>query len=172
MGLNVGQNSAQANTSQTSSQANTYSGGQSALQDLITQHLSTLIPSMSSGTLSPDVQAQETGAADTINKTSASLGDRMQKFLAARGFGKSGQSGQVQLQTELGRQSALGANASAAGATQLQLNSSYLSDALQAAYAKLGSSDQGSGSSSGTNDGFGFSASVGGPFGGPMVLGH
>jgi hypothetical protein len=111
----------------------------------------------------------QTAGADQINKTSAGLGDRMQKFLAQRGFGKSGTSGKVALQGELGRESALGANASAASALQLQQNNTMLSDALQLAFSKIGqtSATTGTANSSGWGTSTGYSTSLGGGGGSP-----
>lgn len=160
MGFAAGGSGTMGNASGSNTTSNTYSAGQSNLQDQFTSFLSKLIPSMSSGTLSPDVQAQSTGAADQINSTYSAVGDRLNRFLAARGFGKSGQTGQSQLQTELGRAGALAANSSAAATDQLQLNSSYLSDALQAAYKNIGSTDYGSGQTSGVGTSFGVSAKI------------
>jgi hypothetical protein len=123
---------------------------------------------IASGGLSPNVQATETAGADQINKTSAGLGDRMNKFLAARGFGKSGAAGSSALQTEIGREGALGTNASAAAGTQIGENNTLLSDALGFAFANPGQTAAGStsgatsGTTSGATSGSGFGISAGG----------
>src|SRR5580704_815120 len=80
-----------------------------------------------------------------------SLQTRMNQYNASRGFGQSGQSGQTNLQTNLGRASALAGNTEAAAGQQLNLGSTYLSDALQLALASPGSTSTGTttGSSSG-----------------------
>jgi hypothetical protein len=82
----------------------------------------------------------------------------MNRFLASRGFGASGQTGQAGLQTELARQSALGANASSAGALQLNQNNTALSDALNFAFNTPGASNTGSATASGTSSNWGFGA--------------
>src|ERR1035438_6016572 len=120
------------------------------------------LPGLTSGAISPNVQAMQTAGADQINKTSAGLGTRMQNFLAQRGFAKSGTSGKVALQGELGRESALGANASAASALQLQQNNTMLSDALNLAFSKIGQTTTGTANSSGWGTSTGYSTSLGG----------
>jgi hypothetical protein len=122
--------------------------------------MSTLLPSVASGGISPNVQATETASADQINKGYSGIGDRMNKFLAARGFGQSGKTGQAALQTELGRQGALAGNASNAAGQQLNLNTTYLSDALNAAFNTPGSNSSGTTSGSGSQWGFGAGASA------------
>jgi hypothetical protein len=132
--------------------------------------LQSLLPSVASGGTSPQVQALETQNANQINKTSSTTGDAMQRFLASRGFGQSGQSGQVALQTELGRQAALGANGSNAAGLQLQQNNQTLADALNFAFNTPGSSttktgstfDTGTGSAtaSGSSSNWGFGGGV------------
>jgi hypothetical protein len=171
MGLNFGGQSAQqsASTSGTSNSTSTptYTSDQSGLQTMLSSLFKTLMPAATSGSISPNVQAMQTAGADQINKTSAGLGDRMQKFLAQRGFGSSGTSGKVALQGELGRESALGANASAASGLQLQQNSTMLADALAMAYANPGAVKSGtdSGTSSGTSSGSNWGASAAAAFG-------
>lgn len=150
LGASGGSSSSSTNTTQAQTQntsqsgqgstTTTYAPGQANLQDLLMKALSSMIPGMSSGSLTPNVQAMETGSADQINQSYQSLGDRANRFLAARGFGKSGQVGQTQLKTELAREGALGTNASNAAGLQLSQNQNFLSDALQAAFASMGSS--------------------------------
>src|ERR1039458_5307095 len=95
-------------TSGTNTEQNTYSAGQTSLQDMLSKMFAQFfLPGLTSGAISPNVQAMQTAGADQINKTSAGLGDRMQKFVAQRGFGKSGTSGKVALSGELSRESAL-----------------------------------------------------------------
>jgi hypothetical protein len=81
----------------------------------------------------------ETANANQINENSQSVGTQMNRYLAARGFGKSGTMGEAAEQTQLGRASALGANASAASGTQLSFDQSLLSDSLAAAFTSMGS---------------------------------
>jgi hypothetical protein len=90
------------------------------------------------GTLTPGTTAMETQAADQINKTSGGLTDRVNKFLAQRGFGKSGQTGKATLQGELGREAALGSNAATFAGQQQALNSQSLLAALNYAFTSLG----------------------------------
>ena len=158
MGLNFGGTKQAANSN--SSQSNTYTEGQSSIQDMLAKAFSAMMPGVTGGGITPNVAAVQTAGADQINKTSAGLGDRMNRFLAARGFGQSGDSGKVALNTELGRESALGANASAASGLQLQQNNGWLSDALNFAFSKIGGTA--SGSSTGNSSGWGVSASGGG----------
>ena len=163
MGLSMGgtNTSSTANATQTP----TFSAAQTSLQGLLSGALSSLLPQVSSGGISPNVQATETQSANQINQNYSSMGDRMNKFLAARGFGQSGSTGKAALQTELGRQGALAGNASSAAGQQLNLDSTYLSDALMAAYAVPGSVN--TGNTSGNSSGWGVSASgsSGGMFG-------
>jgi len=155
MGLSLGGTSSSSNASQ----SNTYTAGQSALQDQLMSAFSSMLPGVSGGGLSPNVQAMETGNANQINQSYSALGDRMNRFLAARGFGKSGATGKAAEQTELSRQGALATNAGNAAGTQLNFDQSLLSDALLASFNKIGSTGTTSGSS------FGWGADVGGSTG-------
>lgn len=141
----------------------TYTGDQSGLQALLSKVFSSLLPAAADGGISPNVQATETAANDQINKSSSTMGDRMNRFLAQRGFGKSGSTGKAALSTELGRESALGANASAAAGQQLQQNNTSLADALQFAFTNPGSQATGTstGTTAGTSSGSGFGVGVG-----------
>lgn len=153
MGLSLGGSSSssksQTNTSNTSSsngtQANTYSAPQTSLQDQLVSTLSSLI----TGPTSPAVTAQQTQSADQINSEYSSMGQRMTNFLAARGFGNSGQTGQAEVQTEIGRQGALANNTANYGAEGLNLFQSSLTDALSAAFKNIGSTTANTGSSTG-----------------------
>jgi len=155
MGLSFGSTSSNSNATGTNTP--TFSSSQSGLQSTLASLLQSFMPATGQTGLSPNVQAQETGSANTINQSYSQLGTRMNRFLAARGFGQSGQSGQTQLQTELGRQGALATNASNAAGQQLNLGSTYLSDALQLAFADPGSTS--SGTTSGSSSGYGFNPS-------------
>lgn len=148
----TGSGTATANAAGTKSgqDTSTYSGQQTDLQTMLSQVFASLLPSTASGGISPNVQALQTAGANSINSTAASSGDKMNRFLASRGFGQSGQVGQSQLQTELGRQSALGANASAASGLQLQQNNTALQSALNFAFANPGKSSTGSTTDTGT----------------------
>ena len=136
MGLSFGSQKSQSTA--TNQQDAKYSEGQTGLQDTLLSAFQSLLPGLKSGGISPNVTAIQTQNADTINKTSAGMGERMQKFLAGRGFGQSGEGGKAQLQTELGRVGALAGNNAAAGQMQLNQNSTLLSDALAAAYKAMG----------------------------------
>jgi hypothetical protein len=103
---------------------------QGSLQQTLSSVLQSLVPAVGSGGISPNVQATQTAADNETNQNYSSLGTRMNRFLAARGFGQSGQAGQTQLQTELSRQGAIGKNASNAANSQLGLDTGFLSDAL------------------------------------------
>jgi hypothetical protein len=132
--------------------SNTYSPWQTLLQSQLGTTLSSLLNGVSSGTLSPDVQAQKTAAADTINKNYTSLGDRMNRVLAARGFGQSGTTGSTALKTELARQGDLAANESNFAGLQLNQNQNFLSDALMAAFNAMGRTASGTTSGATTNE--------------------
>jgi hypothetical protein len=166
LGVAGGTNSSSTNQtgSGSSSTSTQYSPGQTALQDLLSGTFSSLIPSVASGGMSPNVQTTETAGADQINKSYSTMGDRLNRFLAARGFGKSGQVGQAELQTETGRQSALAGNYASAAQMQLNQNNTLLSDALAAAYASMGSNVNWSnvGSSNTSGSGFGMELKAGG----------
>lgn len=129
---NATQNSAGSNT-------NSYSTAQSSLQNQLMQAFASMLPATANGGLSPNVQNMETANANQINENSQSVGTQMNRYLAARGFGKSGTMGEAAEQTQLGRASALGANASAASGTQLSFDQSLLSDSLAAAFTSMGS---------------------------------
>lgn len=118
----------------------TYTTGQTGLQGALEKVLSTLLPGVASGEKSQNVQALETAGAEGVNRNYATLGDRMNRFLAQRGFGKSGKVGAAALETELGRQGALAKNATDAAGLQLDQNNELLSNALRFAFANPGSS--------------------------------
>ena len=135
--------------SASSTSSPTFSVGHAGLQGILSNVLSSLVPSVASGGLSPNVQALQTQSANQINQNYASLGQRLNRFLAARGFGQSGQVGQAALQTDLGRQGALANNNANYSGLQLQQNNSLLSDALQYAFAAPGSTSASTTSSTG-----------------------
>lgn len=149
MGLSMGGTSSNSTAASTSTP--TFSGAQGGIQQLLSSVLSSLLPSVSSGGISPNVQATEAQANDQTNKNYASMSDRMSKFTAARGFGQSGQVGQNQLTTELSRQGALAGNASDAASKQLGLDTTFLSDALAYAFAQPGSTATKTGSDNGSS---------------------
>lgn len=164
MGLNFGGGSSQSSTNQSATQnANkTFSGSQTSLQDQLGTSLSKDLSATDSGTTSPGVTAEQTQSADAINKTSDGLAGRMQRFLAARGFGSSGESGKVQLGNELQRQSDLANNNANFAQVQQNANSTNLLAALNYALTNLGTTaaSSTSGSSSGSNSTWGASASA------------
>jgi hypothetical protein len=100
----------------------------------------------------------ETQAADQINKQSSGLTDRVNQFLAQRGFGKSGATGKATLQGELGRQAALGANTASFAGMQQNLNSQNLLAALNYAFTSLGTNAFGK--STGESSGWDISGGV------------
>ena len=160
MGLSLGGSYGSSDSKSTGTSANTYTPGQSDLQTTLTKAISTMLPGVTSGGISPNVQAMQTQNANTINKTDTGLASRMQKFLSQRGFGQSGESGKVALQSELGRESDLAANNSGAAATQVSQNNGWLSTALNAAFNAIGGSGSSTGSSSGFQVGGGASAKI------------
>lgn len=107
-----------------------YSPAQTGLQN----QLLTTLGDLAGGSASPELQAMKTQSADQINQNYSGLGDRMNRFLAARGFGQSGSVGKAQLQTEVARQGALAGNESNYANLALQEQNTALSDALRAAY--------------------------------------
>jgi hypothetical protein len=161
VGLGLGGSTGGTSSSSTanSNTTPTYSQGQSQVQGLLSSLMTTLLPSVGNGSMSPNVAATTTANADQINQNYSAMGDRMNKFLAARGFGQSGTTGTTALKTELGRQSAQGANLAAGAGNQLGLDSTYLSDALQLAFANPGNTANGS--TSGTGSQWGVSAGAG-----------
>ena len=87
---------------------------------------------------------------------------------AARGFGKSGQTGQAAVQgVELGRENQIGTNTADAYASQNNLNTSNLLAALNYAFTSLGSSA--TGTSSGSSSQWGVSGGIAG--GNPAYFG-
>lgn len=158
IGGSGGGQSSQSSTTGTTS--NTYTAGQTGLMQLLGNYFQSLVPSQQAGTLSPDVQAQKTSSADAINKNYSSLGDRMNRFLSSRGYGKSGVAGKSQLQTELARQGDLAGNESNFAGIQLGQNQTQLLAALSYAFNPIGQTKAGTEQSSGTE--YGFGAGVGG----------
>jgi len=169
LGGSTGGSSSKTSSTSSSTSQPTYSGNQYSLQNLLAQALSSLVPSAASGGTSPQVQAVETGNANQINQTSAAGGTAINRFLASRGFGQSGQTGQAGLQTELARQAAQGNNLASGGGLQLQQNNTTLADALEFAYANPGSSNAGNASGTGSSSSWGFGAGAG--FGVPGIPG-
>lgn len=159
MGLSLGGQSQQSSSN--GSQSNTYSGDQSGLQSTLLKAFQTLLPGVTSGGIGPNVQALQTQGADTINKSFDGVTDRVNKFLAARGFGSSGESGKATLSTELGRQSALATNNNNAAGLQLGQNDNLLSQALAAAYQQMGFTGSQASKGSGSNWGASASATFG-----------
>jgi hypothetical protein len=170
-------NSADARTStgnQTASSTSTpsYSPLQTGLQTTLGTYLQSL---MTPGQTSPAVTAQQNQSADQINRTYAGLGDRMNRFLAARGFGKSGKVGQAALQTELGRSSALAGNSAAYGKTNLDLQQNAASLAERMAYANPSTTSNSSGNWSSTAAGSAAAGALAGTMAGlnnPMSSGN
>jgi hypothetical protein len=164
-------------TSGTSTSAPTYSAPQTGLQGSLATALMNILQGNGS---SPQVEALQTQAADQINQSYSTTADRMNRFLASRGFGRSGLTGGAQLQTELGRQGALANNnANFAGLALNQWNTG-LADALNFAFANPGYSGATTGTTSDTStstgtqtnksSGSGYSAGVGGYVGSPSLF--
>lgn len=151
--------STESQTKSSSTQANTYAPGQTALQTQLGSALSTNLGASQAGTMTPGVMAQKTAAADTINKNSAGLLDRVNSYLAQSGFGKSGATGKAAVQSELGRQSALGANEANFAQVQQGVNTQNLLAALNYAFQSLGQTA--SGVSTGTSSGWSLGGGVG-----------
>lgn len=160
MGFSLGGSygSSSSKSAGTSSTSNTYTPGQSALQDALMSAFSRLLPGVASGQIGPNVTAMQTQNADTINKSYSAMGDKMNRYLAARGFGQSGQVGKAALETELGRQGALAQNNSNAAGMQLNFDQALLSDSLLAAFNKVG--DTSVGNSTGSSSGWGVGGGV------------
>jgi hypothetical protein len=99
--------------------------------------------------------------AAAINQGYQGVGERINRFLAARGMGKSGATGTAALQTELGRQGSLAQNLGAASGQQLGFDENLLSDALQFAFATPGQKTIGTDTTSGSQFGMGAGMSGG-----------
>ena len=162
LGISIGASGGGQSSQSSGTTANTYTAGQTGLMSLLGNYFQSLIPSMQSGTLSPDVQAQKTASADAINKNYSALGDRMTRFLSSRGYGKSGVAGKAQLQTELSRQGDLAGNESNFAGIQLNQNAQSLLAALNYAFNPIGktTSEQSSGTEWGAGAGVGGSFNV------------
>jgi hypothetical protein len=115
-------------SSGTQTSSNSFSPAQTSLQSSLMAALNSLM----GGSASPAIQGAQTQSADQINSEYSSMGDRMNRFLAARGFGSSGQVGSTALKTELGRQSSLAGNTATYGLNEMN---TALSDSLTAAFA-------------------------------------
>lgn len=142
----------------TSTQAATYDPTQKDTQGVIGTTTQTNLARANAGTLTPGTQAQETTAADQINKMAKAGADKASETLAARGLGKSGMSGQGTLQSELAREAAEGANTASFAGMQNQMNSQNLLAALNYAFTSLGSSA--SGATTGKTSQWGLDAGV------------
>ena len=162
MGLSLGGSVGGTSSSSTgsSNQSNTYSAPQTAVQNAAGSTLSSDLADASAGTLTPGTTAEETTAADQINQTSSGLTGRVNQFLAQRGFGASGQTGEATLQGELGRERNLGTNAANFAGQQNTMNNSNLLAALNYAFTSLGSSASGASSGSGSSWGLGAGVSA------------
>ena len=157
LGASYGSQSASSSSSGTKS--TTYSPEQMAAQYALGQAFNGLVPSLATGANPANVTAAQTGAADSINKTSSGLQDRMTRMLASRGLGASGQTGKVALQGELGRESGLAANNANFANIGLNYGQNLLQNALLYAFNGIGETQQNSGTSSGS--GWGISGGVG-----------
>jgi hypothetical protein len=160
-------NSAAARTStgtstSTSTKTPTYSPAQTNTQSSV----ATLLQNLLGGGSSPEIQAMQTQSADQINKNYSGLGDRMNKFLAARGFGQSGKVGQMAEQNELSRQGALAGNTSNFANTALNEQNTALSDALNFSFANPGGVSNSTGATSSTAAGSGLASALSGAFSG------
>lgn len=162
MGLSYGQTSGATTGATSSATSGTYSPTQTGVQNQTGNLLSQDLSASANGALSPGTVAQETSADDQINTTDAGLTGRVNQFLAQRGFGPSGQTGQATLQGELGREGAIGNEAATADAQQNSMNSTNLLAALNYAFTSLGSSS--AGASSGTSSGSSFGANASAAF--------
>jgi hypothetical protein len=168
MGFKLGGNYQHSSSSETidstkaGQQQYTYTPEQTALQSNLIGVLNQLLQ----GPNSPQIQALQTQSANQINSEYQGVGDRMNRFLAARGFGKSGQAGEAQLRTELGRQGALAGNSASYGQAGLQLLTTGLSDALTAGYKASGQtwSEQDHTQDNKSGSSFGFGGEVGKTF--------
>lgn len=158
MGVGLGASGGGTNSSSTGMTANTYSPTQTGVQNLTGTTLASDLTAANAGTLTPGTTAEETSAADQINKTSAAGTNRVTQFLASRGFGPSGQTGQAGLAGELARESSLGTNAATFAGQQNIMNSNNLLAALNYAFQSLGST----GASTGSSSSWGVSAGAGG----------
>jgi hypothetical protein len=165
----TGSGTATGTSSGTSDATSTYGSLQNALQTTLANLFQRLLPDQSG--VSQNVQALQTAGADQINRAAQGSSDRTTQFLASRGFGQSGQTGQAQLQNELARQSALGQNASAAAKMQLDQNQQTLANALQFAFANPGQSKVTSDTGTTTQNTTETSNSSGTSFGGKVSFG-
>jgi hypothetical protein len=139
-----------------------YTPAQTSTQGSILEILNGLMK----GSAGPQVQAMQTQSADQINKGYSGLGERMNRFLAARGFGKSGQAGKVQLDTELGRQGALAGNNANFAKIGLDEQNTALQDALTAAYRPASTTTTGSGNTTNVGAGSSLASALAGAFAG------
>jgi hypothetical protein len=159
MGFSMGGSSSQNQQASSGTKSNTYSPEQTGLMAALGNYLTGIIGGSPGGT-TPDVTAMKTASADTINKNSASVGDRSNRFLSSRGFGQSGLVGESNLRTELGRQSDLAANESSYAGLDVQQKQTGLLAALNYAFNPTGqtTSDTTSGTASGSKWGVDASA--------------
>lgn len=164
MGVSLGGSYGSSQSASTGSDttAKTYAAPQTGVQNDLGTSLSKSLAAKDEGTLDPGVLAQKTQSADAINTQSSGLQDRLTRFLAQRGFGKSGESGKAVLSTELGRQAALGNNEANFANVQQTANGSNLMAALNYAFTSMGTNETGtsSGTSSGYKVGGGVSAGI------------
>ncbi len=152
----------------TSTQAQTYGGngtnnytptftpGQTGMQGTVGQALQSQI----SGGV--DTTPMATAGTNNIDTTYRGIGDRLQQNLSARGFGNSGASGSMGLQTELGRAGAVGDLQSQLGGYALEQQRQALGQGLQFGFASPG----GTGSSSNAGSAFDTNVGAGSPLAG------
>lgn len=166
MGLSFGSSSGSTSqstqSSGTGSEQKTFSPWQTFLQSQLGQSLSQMLTNIAGGGKAPGVQAEQNAGADQINSNFSGLQDRTNKFLAARGFGKSGTAGSSALKTELGRQGALAGNEANYSGIQQQQNQGFLQDALKAAFNEMGATGTQTGQQSGNASTEGSNFGVGG----------
>jgi hypothetical protein len=146
----------------TSSSTSTSTPGYTPLQSTAQGSIWSTLSNLLGGSASPEITSMQTQAANQINQNYSGLGDRMNRFLAARGFGKSGKVGQLQEQNELSRQGALAGNASNFANTALNEQNTALSDALSFAFTNPSNSS--ANASTYTNPGSGLANALYGVF--------
>lgn len=118
----------------------TYSAPQQGVQDTVANSLQ---QSLESNGYTPQLKAAKNVAAGNINKTYSGVSDRADKFLASRGFGKSGKVGQTQLQTSLDRAGAMAQNEGNFASKALDQWNNSLAAALAFAFANPGATTTG-----------------------------
>jgi len=133
----LGNTTAARTTTTNSTSTPNYTADQSKIQGTVA---STLLDRLTKGY---DITPALTSGADTINKTYAGGADQLTKQFAARGFGKSGSTGEALAGNELGREGAIGSLDASLQKYALDENNKTLDEAENFGFRNPGTTSSG-----------------------------